>query len=137
MADGSKLPQASGKALAHVIQEQAARRTMAANPEWMCEFELANNEFANLGNAVFKVQPVERVEERKGRQSKVKPYEWPPISKSPPSTVKIILPVDFKKTPSNPNCAYIEVPSKTPVILKRPDVVMAEPTLMGDMSQIP
>ncbi len=130
MADGSRLPQVEGRVTAYVIQEQAAKRTSAANLEWMREYELANNEFANLGDAVFEVQPVEQVDDRKGRQSKVKPYDHPSISKTPPPTVKVVPPEEPKQAPANPNRAYIEVPRPPVQILKRPDPAMAGLTPM-------
>ena len=130
MADGSKLPRVIGRATAHVIREQTAMRTSAANLEWMREYELANNEFANLGDAEFEVQPVERVDDKKGRQSKAKPYDRPSVSKTPPPTVKIIPPEEPKRVPVNPNRAYVEVPRPPVCILKRPDPTTAGPTPM-------
>ena len=69
----------------------------------MQEYKLANNKFTNLGNAVFEVQPVEQVDDRKGRESKAKPYDHPSISKTPPPTVKVVPPEEPKWGPANLN----------------------------------
>src|SRR5260370_29165479 len=102
----------------------AAKRMSAANLEWMQEFEIDNNEFMHLGEPVFKVEPVEKMDKDKGKPSKAKPYDRPPKSSTP--VVKPTPPV-----PEKLNRAYIEIPTTKPhTILKRPDPAMTEPTPM-------
>ena len=70
------------------------------------------------------------MDDRKGRQSKAKPYDHPSISKTSPPTVKAIPPEEPKQAPPSPNQVYVEVLRPPVHILKRPDPMMTGPMPM-------
>ncbi|KAF8330205.1 uncharacterized protein EI90DRAFT_3124698 [Cantharellus anzutake] len=134
MSDGSPLPRSmDGSPLVHLIHERANMHS-AATLEWMCNYELANREFATLGEGEFEVYPayacpVECGDSDKPKASKSKLYDWPP---SPMRHT--MLPEEVNTVPA-PNWAYVEIPPP-PRILKQP-LMPQEDKLMMDREFIP
>ncbi|KAF8325412.1 uncharacterized protein EI90DRAFT_3128764 [Cantharellus anzutake] len=104
-----------------------------ATLEWMCNYELANREFATLGEGGFEVYPayacpVERGDSDKPKASKSKPYDQPPLP------MRRTMPPEEVNTAPAPNRAYVKIPLP-PRILKQPLMPQEdEPMMDGEFT---
>ncbi len=118
MADRSKLPCITGRALVNIIHEQIVRKTLAASLEWMPEFEVVSHKVTALGIPEFKVVTVERL---KNRPSKARLYSRAPSSELSPPIVREALSKESKTYVIPQRQAYMEVWTPPVMILKHPD----------------